>query len=149
MIIWLEEAYGIDESYEAMCQILATDGEGIVFLEIDLTCLKEMAGIVSFQPDADLITPLWREIEAILDGGGRGGRFSASMIIAAKKEMNWLLCPPCFQMLDYVMSLSGVARKSRHTGREFCTQMAVVVDMAGPVCLLLSLCLDKGLTPAI
>jgi len=73
MIIWLEEAYGIDESYEAMCQILATDGEGIVFLEIDLTCLKEMAGIVSFQPDADLITPLWREIEAILDGGGREG----------------------------------------------------------------------------
>jgi hypothetical protein len=34
MTTWLEEAYGIDESYEAVCQILATDGDGTVFLEI-------------------------------------------------------------------------------------------------------------------
>ena len=26
MIIWLEEAYGIDEPYKVICQILATDG---------------------------------------------------------------------------------------------------------------------------
>jgi len=30
MITWLEEAYGIDESYEAICQILATDSDRIV-----------------------------------------------------------------------------------------------------------------------
>jgi hypothetical protein len=30
MITWLEEAYGINESYEAICQILATDGDRIV-----------------------------------------------------------------------------------------------------------------------
>jgi hypothetical protein len=28
MITWLEEAYRIDESYEAICQILAADGDG-------------------------------------------------------------------------------------------------------------------------
>ena len=113
-----------------------------------------MAGTVSFQSDAGLTTPLWREMEAILDGGGYEDYFSVSMTMATKR-MNWLLCPPWFQKLDYVMSLSrfststGVARKSRHNGRELCTRMAVVVDMAGPVCLLLSLCLDKGSTPAI
>jgi hypothetical protein len=28
MITWLEEAYRIDESYEAICQILAANGDG-------------------------------------------------------------------------------------------------------------------------
>src|SRR2546421_1398089 len=127
MIIWLEEAYGIDESYEAMCQILATDDDGIVFLEIDLAGLKEMAGTVSFQPDADLITPLWRKIEAILDCDGREGHFSASII-----------------ELEQISTSTGVARKSRHNGRELCTRMADVVDMAGPLCLLPALWLENG-----
>ena len=40
MITWLEETYGIDESYEAICQILATDGDGIV----RCTCTPNLYG---------------------------------------------------------------------------------------------------------
>ena len=47
--------------------------------------VKEIAGTVSFQPGADLITPLWQEMEAILDGGGHEGYFSASIAIATKR----------------------------------------------------------------
>jgi hypothetical protein len=68
MVIWPEEAHGIDKSYGAMCQILATDGDGIA-------SLKEMAGTVSFQSDTGLTTPLWREMEVMLDGSRREDYF--------------------------------------------------------------------------
>ena len=110
MIIWPEEAYGIDKSYKAMCQILATDGDGVA-------SLKEMAGTVSFQSDAGLTTPLWREMEVMLDGGGRERLLLGEYDYGDEENENWLSCPR-FQMLDYVISLSRflistrVARKS-------------------------------------
>lgn len=94
--------------------------------------VKEMAGTVSFQPGVDLITPLWREMEAILDGGGHEGYFSGSYDYG-HKENELALMSTMVSKLDYAMSLSrfststGVARKSRHNGRELCTRMAVVV----------------------